>query len=623
MSPAPILLVVACHLAKDEPAMDSNKGIDSFAKPELTWWYGDADGDGFGDPLARELAEIAPAGMVLNRDDCNDYDATVFPGANEHCDSRDEDCDDRIDEGAVDQTSGYADRDIDGYGDGAAVLSGCEGSSEFVLVSGDCDDADPQRNPGENEVCEDNLDNDCDGRDARCRPQGSKSMAEAEVRMLGYEEGDVVGQFLSMGPDVTGDGHPDILIGATQQFGHSEDLRAGGAYLLGDIPVGEAVLEDVAVRIWGEEYRWGGWSVQIVPDLNGDPYGEVVLSAARYGETCIFSGPIAEDLLRSDADACFTREPDITTSFGLIASYVGDQNEDGVGDLAVSGGGNIYHDGWWYTDVGRVYLFFGPHSGTIDGGQADARLMPNVANNRLSFGRSLCSGDVNGDGVSDLMVSGPADTSEFVEPHIDGGLVYAILGPMRGDISLDDGAGHPTGADGLWQGERSDANAGIALSCGGDANGDGRDDVLVGAPGWLVDTATTHLLLNAASGDHSLAEADWTLESADSWLGAYATLDSDLDGDGLADMAISNLITDREGEILLYYGGQRSGREGLGGEDALLSEENTDDTLGPVAGGQDLNDDGFEDLLLGAPGYSTASTTWVGATYLLYGGLPW
>ncbi|MFA6131764.1 MAG: putative metal-binding motif-containing protein [Patescibacteria group bacterium] len=103
--------------------------------------------------------------------DCDDMDVDVHPDADEYCDTVDNDCDGEVDEdGAVDGTVWYFDRDLDGYGaDGLYTIISCglEGP-DYVEDYTDCDDHDDDVNPGMTEVCEDGVDNDCDGLDAEC-----------------------------------------------------------------------------------------------------------------------------------------------------------------------------------------------------------------------------------------------------------------------------------------------------------------------------------------------------------------------------------------------------------------------------------------------------------------------
>jgi len=95
-------------------------------------------------------------------EECDDGDATVNPDADEVCNGIDDDCDDEIDEDALDASSWYADSDGDSYGDLLFSLQACEQPPGYVADATDCDDADAQVNPAATEIC-DEIDNDCDG----------------------------------------------------------------------------------------------------------------------------------------------------------------------------------------------------------------------------------------------------------------------------------------------------------------------------------------------------------------------------------------------------------------------------------------------------------------------------
>jgi len=105
----------------------------------------DADGDG-----------------VPATDDCDDGNASVYPGADELCDGLDNDCDGEVDEGAV--GTYYADADGDGFGDENESIESCEPGSGYVSNSGDCNDDDARYYPGApEEDCTDPNDYNCDG----------------------------------------------------------------------------------------------------------------------------------------------------------------------------------------------------------------------------------------------------------------------------------------------------------------------------------------------------------------------------------------------------------------------------------------------------------------------------
>jgi hypothetical protein len=97
--------------------------------------------------------------------DCDDDNASIYPGATEVCNSKDDDCDSVIDEGCGDNITYYRDFDNDTYGDAAVTLQGSSYSTPagYVTDNTDCDDTRTAVNPGATEVCN-GLDDNCDNR---------------------------------------------------------------------------------------------------------------------------------------------------------------------------------------------------------------------------------------------------------------------------------------------------------------------------------------------------------------------------------------------------------------------------------------------------------------------------
>ncbi len=129
-------------------------------------WYPDADGDGFGtDGVAVEDC-ARPDGYADNTDDCDDTNDARFPGNPEVCDSLDNDCNDTIDDDAVDATEWFADADGDGFGDAEDRQLSCDPPSGFVDNADDCNDSDAATNPQGTDVPGNGVDEDCSGDDA-------------------------------------------------------------------------------------------------------------------------------------------------------------------------------------------------------------------------------------------------------------------------------------------------------------------------------------------------------------------------------------------------------------------------------------------------------------------------
>jgi hypothetical protein len=127
----------ACNEIDD----DCDGDVDEDAT-DMSTWYADGDGDGYGDPGAPTDACEQPTGTVDDASDCDDQSAAVFPGADEFCNGIDDDCDLDVDEDPVDPNTWHLDADGDGWGVPGADLEACDLPSGYADNADDCDDTD-------------------------------------------------------------------------------------------------------------------------------------------------------------------------------------------------------------------------------------------------------------------------------------------------------------------------------------------------------------------------------------------------------------------------------------------------------------------------------------------------
>ncbi len=121
---------------------DCDDDDEAVGAPELRWV--DLDGDGWGSEA--EVLDCEPESVASQTGDCDDEDPDVFPGAEELCNSIDDDCDDEIDEG-LEIPTWYLDGDSDGYGLGDESVQACDPPESYVDNDLDCDDQDDSVNP--------------------------------------------------------------------------------------------------------------------------------------------------------------------------------------------------------------------------------------------------------------------------------------------------------------------------------------------------------------------------------------------------------------------------------------------------------------------------------------------
>jgi hypothetical protein len=206
-------------------------------------------------------------------------------------------------------------------------------------------------------------------------------------------------------------------------------------------------------------------------DVDGVAGDELIAGAYAYthngddvGAAFVFSGPLSGLVSAVNADAILVGEEDGDKA-GYAVDGAGDVNGDGYADLLVGAYGN--DDGG--SLAGKVYLVYGPVSGTVFLASADARFLPLAAGDELgSYVAGV--GDTNGDGLDDILIGAHEASSGKGE-------AYLFWGTPSGQLSVAD-------ANARLLGENPDDFAGQGVAGAGDTDGDGLDDILIGAQGY-------------------------------------------------------------------------------------------------------------------------------------------
>ncbi|MBM4389589.1 MAG: hypothetical protein FJ090_00595 [Deltaproteobacteria bacterium] len=478
---------------------DCDGSTDESGATGETTWYRDADADGYGTTATTRSACTIPSGYVADATDCNDSSAAISPADAEVCDSSDtdEDCDglaDGDDPSVTGTSNWYTDADGDGYGDGASLLSACEGPSGTVTNSSDCDDTDAEVSPAGVE--------DCNGEDDDCDGSTDEDASDA----------------LTWYPDDDGDGHGDATAAEVECSAPSGYLSTGGDCDDTDAAINPAATETCD----GDDNDCDGSTDESgatgeatwYRDADADGYGT---TATTRSACTIPSGYVA------DATDCNDSSAAISPAATEICDAAGaDEDCDGLAnsaDSSASGASTWYldADGDGYGDATASSVSCDLPSGYVDTGDdcddTDAAVNPGE--------REECEDGIDNDcDGSDLSCTWSGD--------------YAATGD----------------ADSVFYASESGDRLGYAVATGMDLDGDGIDDVVVSATGDDVD-ASDRGTANFFSGPLTAGEqssddefyAQRTSPSGTQYVGAVIVPIEDYDGDGDDEVAVHGYVS--------------------------------------------------------------------------------
>ena len=280
------------------------------------------------------------------------------------------------------------------------------------------------------------------------------------------------GQSIAVIGDITGDGVPDLLVGgpfhdsefsSTNGFGPPQDV--GRAFLVNGATLAEiSELNDPFFQQPLDFPKFGGFfgfSVAALGDINHDGVPDVLVGVPHHsnfaadhinaGEAFVFSGADHSILF-----TLFDPNEDEGNRFGYAVAGLGDVNGDGVPDMAIGTPKlNASED---LPDVGAVYIFSGANGSLIR--ELDS------PNQTLSgrFGSAVANaGDVNHDGKNDIIIGAPGESKAYVFSGANGALLFTMASPVAPNANKIHSFGN-------------------AVAGGVDLNGDGTPDFVIGAP---------------------------------------------------------------------------------------------------------------------------------------------
>ncbi|MDR6808332.1 hypothetical protein J2Y45_005318 [Dyadobacter sp. BE34] len=442
---------------------------------------------------------------------------------------------------------------------------------------------------------------------------GPAGLTLTAVTFKSNQAGAKMGYSVSSAGDFNGDGFSDVLVGIPYYDGNAIDEGGVNLYLgAGTFFTGPITAYGIGN---GHAGALLGINVATAGDINGDGFSDLLIGASqdtngesKEGSVLVKYGNANTDL--NSASSMTLQINQANAQFGYSLAPAGDIDADGYSDVIV--GARWYTNGQGQDAEGAAFIYRGGGNGLqgnptiIEGNQYNAAM-----GNRVSS-----AGDVNGDGYSDVLISAYLFDLNVANEK-DHGIVNLYLGSSTG-ISAQQQPSR------TFYGKHND-HMGSSIACAGDVNGDGYSDILLGAEYYdngQFNEGGVFVYYGSKGNVGIVGEPVATLESnqADGWFGTAVASAGDVNGDGYSDILVGCYTFDSgqtdEGHVFVYNGGA----EGIGTKDALtITNGKPGAQMGfSVASAGDVNADGYDDVVVGAPYYDDGEPS-EGAAFVYYG----